>query len=269
MDQFKLFIERKDIFGFEEIEAQKEKEQEVEDDELPIRPFSTQWFMDVLSRKKINGRIKPTSAFLDEVVWGEKKKQGSIRVRLTPNLTVYIERLADDLLGAPTWVLKRVFKPKLKEYAGKEEIVAAEVFKEVEMIDHEAIDSCAEDTRNFLSFSKRLADRVRASAPLIYDYQDTKEVNKDYYIAYFSIRSGGVGKLLTKGHRSGSLSPEITIDINFNRERGLIHIIMATVSFGGEGAGWVVDIPYLDAWYAPSQKKDEIIDTVITSMKFY
>ncbi len=268
--QFRQFIERRDIFGFEELEAQKEKEEDKpQDDDKPIKPFSTQWFMDVLARKKIGGRLKPSSAFLDEVIWGEKKQQGTVRVRVTPNIGVYIERLTDDLLGAPTWILKRVFKPKLQEYAGREEEVAKEVFVEVEKVYNEAIDSTAEDHKNFLTFVKRLSDRVKAAAPLIYDYQDTKEVNKDYYIVYFNIRSAGIGKLLTKGHRSGSLSPEITIDINFNRERGLIHIIMATVSFGGEGQGWVVDIPYLDAWYAPSQTRDEIIDTIITSIKFY
>jgi hypothetical protein len=269
-NQFKQFIERRDVFGFEELDAEKEKEQDKpQDDDKPIKPFSTQWFVDVLSRQKIGGRIKSSSAFLDEIVWGEKKKQGSVRVRLTPNISVYIERLTDDLLGAPTWILKRVFKPKLEEYAGREEIVAKEVFAEVEQIFNEKIDSVSEEHNNFLTFVKRVSDRVKGSAPLIYDYQDTKEINKDYYIVYFNIRSAGVGKLLSKGHRSGSLSPEITIDINFNRERGLIHIIMATVSYGAEGQGWVVDIPYLDSWYAPSQSRDEIIDTLITTMKFY
>jgi hypothetical protein len=40
-------MERKDIFGFEELEAQKEKEEDKpQDDDKPIKPFSTQWFID-------------------------------------------------------------------------------------------------------------------------------------------------------------------------------------------------------------------------------
>jgi len=266
--RFKLFESGKlaDRWGFEEIEARKEKPEKPQDDDKPIRSFNVQWMMDVLSRKKINGRIKATDAFLDHVTWGDM--DGAIRVRLTPNIEVMIERRTTDLEGAKTWVLKRFFKPKLEEYAGKEEEVSKEVFEEVEGLYKEAIDSASENYGNLLSLSKRMADRIRTHAPLIYDYQDTKEVNKDYYVIYFSIRNAGVGKLVSRSQR-GSLSPEVTIDVNFNREKGLIRVIISTVSYGAEGQGWEVDVPLLDSFYAPSQNKDEIIDTVLAAIRYY
>jgi len=265
---FRLFESGEDIFGFEDIEARKEKKEQESDDELPLRAFNVQWMMDVLSRKKINKRIKSSDAFLDHVVWGNPKSDGSIRVRLTPNIEIYIERRTTDKEGAGVWILKRVFKPKLKEFAGQEEIVANDTFEEVEKLYDEKIDSAADEYDSLMSLAKRMATRIRSHAPLIYNYQDTKEVNKSYYIISFAIRNAGVGKLVTRGRTQGQ-SPEVTIDVNFNKERGLIHVILGTVSAGAEGSGWEVDLPYLDSWYAPSQDKDEIIDTVLTALKYY
>lgn len=270
MKLFKSFIEgNTDPFGFDELEKRKDNQDVVprEEEELPIRPFSVQWFSDVLARQKIHGRISSSHAFLDEVIWGEKKI-GSVRVRLSPNITIFIEKLTEDLLGAPTWVLKRVLRPKLREYAGKEEEVSYEVFEEVQNLYDQGIDSAAEKYDGLLTLTKRMADRVRTHAPLIYDYQDTKQVNKNYYIIYFSIRNAGVGKLVSRGQQT-TQSPEATIDVNFNQERGLIHVILTTVSIGGKGQGWEIDLPYLDGYFAPSQKKDEIINTILTALKYY
>jgi hypothetical protein len=268
--RFKFFTEGKlDIHGFEDLAAKKEQEDgPPEDDELPIRSFNVQWMMDVLSRQKIGGRIRASEGFLDHVIWGEKR-QGAIRVHLTPNIEVFIERGITDKEGAFTWVLKAVFKPKLQEYAGKEEIVAREIFEHVEKLYNTPVDSASDDYDMLLHLTKRMANRIRTHAPLIYDYQDVKEVNQNYYIIYFSIRNAGVGKLVGRGPDSGRLSPEVTIDVNFNKERGLLHIIMATVSAGGKASGWEVDLPYLDSWFAPSQNRDEIIETVLTALKYY
>lgn len=268
---FRLFTENrfKDVFGFDDIAARKEEEQKQkpQDEDKPIRAFNVQWMMDVLARKKLGGRVKATEAFLDHVTWGER--EGAVRVRLTPNIEVQLERRITDKEGATVWVLKRLFKPKLEEFAGKEEIVANEVFEEVEEVWQEAIPSAADEYKNLLHLSKRMTDRIRSHAPDLYDYQDTTQINKDYYILYFAIRNAGVGKLVSRSPSGGRFSPEVTVDVNFNREKGLLHIIVSTVSFGGEGSGWEVDLPWLDSWYAPSQKQDEIIDTVLTSIKYY
>jgi len=265
MSLFKTFIET-DIFGFGEIEAKKRDEEEIPDDDQPIRPFSVAWMMDVLARKKIGGRVKASHAFLDQVTWGEGKV-GSVRVKLTPNIAVFIERAVDDVQGQRTWVCKKVFKPNLKEYAGREEVVANDVFKEVEKLYDTKIDTATEEHDYLINLVKRMAARLKAVAPEIFVFQDVKEINQNYYVIYFSLKGVGVGKLATKGRRV-TQTPEATIDVNFNKERGLIHVILTTVTIGGEGDDWQLDIPYLDAFYAPSQNKDEIIDTVITALKY-
>ncbi len=269
---FKTYYEN-DIFGFEDIEAKKAQDAltpEGEPDDLPIRPFSVQWMMDVLARQKVGGRIKSTHFFLDEVIWGEPKGIGSVRVKITPNIRVYIERQIEDMLGQRTWINKAVFKPDLTKYAGNEEQVAYDIFDEVQKIYFTNVERASETYDNLTNLVRRMAGRVRSQAPEIYSYQDTKEVNRDYYIIYFAIRNVGVGKLVNK-RAHVTRTPEATIDVNYNRERGLIRVILSTVSVGsgtGQGA-WEVDLPYLDSWYAPGQNKDEIIDTVLTALKYY
>ena len=264
---FKAYYES-DIFGFQDIDAKKALDMagDTPEDEMPVKPFSVQWLMDTLARKSIGNRIKSNHAFLDQVQWGGNEI-GGVRVRLTPNITIFIERKIVDLEGTNTWILKNVFKPKLKEYAGKEEFVAADVFKSVEKIYFDKLEVAAE-RYEVLNLAKRLSSRVRAHAPDLYIFQDIKEVRKDYYIVYFNLRGMGVGKLASRT-RNVTQTPEATIDVHFDKKRGVIHIIVSTVSIGQDGGDWEIDIPYLDAFYAPTQPKDDIIDTVLTALKYF
>jgi len=264
MSIFKLFLDNSDPFGFSAIESEKEAERP-KDDDMPIRSFNSQWLMDVLSRKKVGGQIKASHTFLDEIIWGDKKI-GSMRVRLSPNINIFIEQLTQDLLGQQTWILKKIVRPNIKEYAEHEEIVANDVFDIVSSLYFEGIASADENYKGLLHLAKRMAGRIRGQSETFL-YQDIKEVNKDYYIIYFSLVNTGVGKLVNR--RRSAQTVEALIDLNFNRERGLIHLIFSTVSNQGEGQGWSLDIPWLDAWFAPSQGKDEIISTILRTLKFY
>lgn len=267
-----MFVENpgKDVFGFDELIDKKEREKAPpKDDDLPIRAFNLHWMMDNLARKKLGGKIKATETMIDGIIWGEWKKVGTIRVRVMPNITVYVERMIQDLNGTRTWVLKHVLKPNIREYAGSEDVVANDIFEYVEKVHFENFDSPSEDYDSLLTLAKRMATRLRTVAPDGFSFQDIKEVNKDYYVISFALRNAGVGKLVTRTQNLQQ-SPEATIDVNYKKDRGLIHVILTTVSVGGDGqSGWEVDLPFLDAWYAPTQKKDEIIESVMKVLKFY
>jgi hypothetical protein len=272
MDRFKIWVEASDVFGFDDIKVRmrekEEEEKEQEEEDKPVKPFSVQWFMDSLARKKIGGRIRSNHAFLDQIIWGDKK-DGSIRVRLQPNIVVYVERLITDLKGEPTWICKKVFKPDVKKFTGHEDIVAEDVFDVVEELWADDLDKTNAEYKSTLQLVKRMSGRMQQNAPDMYLFQDVKEVNPNYYIIYFSLRGAGVGHLAGRGGQVGR-TPEATIDINYNKERGLIQIIMTTVTSGGRGNDdWQLDIPYLNAYYTPSQSKDEIIDTIITALKYF
>jgi hypothetical protein len=267
MGVFKSYFES-DIFGFDDLEAKKvlAAEDDTAEDEMPVKPFSVEWLMGTLAHKKIGNRIRSSHAFLDQVVWGGKDA-GAVRVKLTPNITIFVERRITDLEGTSTWILKNVFKPKLKDYAGKEEFVADDVFKQVEKIYFDQLEVATEKCE-VINLAKRMSARVRAHAPDLYIFQDIKEVRKDYFVIYFNLRGMGVGKLASRT-RNVTQTPEATIDVNFDKKRGLIHVIVSTVSIGQDGGDWEIDIPYLDAFFTPTQDKDEIIDTVITSLKYF
>lgn len=269
--EFKYYYEN-DIFGFDDIDAKKKAEIADKEDknDLPIKPFSIQWMMDVLARQKIGGRTASDHFFIDEVIFGDKKAIGSVRIKVTPNIIIHIQRQIQDMEGRRTWITKAVYKPDIKKYAGQEEQVAYDIFAEVEPIYFSDVEVPMENYEKLLPLTKRMLDRVRSKAPVLYTYMDTKEVSKDHYIIYFSLAAGGIGKLVSKRPHNAR-NPEAMIEMHYNRDRGLLHVILTTVAVGsGTGQGsWEVDIPYLDAWFSPQQHKDEIIDTVITSLKFY
>lgn len=263
---FKLYVEDSDPFGFEELDKSRDAKDNPGDfqDDLPIVLFSIQWLMDSLSRKKLNN-VKATADFLDEVYWG-KKQAGTIRVRLTPNTNIYIERLMFDLTGASVWVCKSLFKIDQREFRGKEDVVANDIFKEVVRIDSENLEA-AKKEYDLQPLLNRLVSRIRTTHGSVFMYQDVKRVRKNYYVIWFSIVGSGTGKLL-HGRRTAR-SPEATIDIAYDDIGGMIHIILTTISGGGEGLSWEIDIPYMDAHFAPTQAKEEIVSSVVTALKYY
>ena len=50
---------------------------------------------------------------INEIIWGENNQFGSIRIKLTPNLIIYIERCTTSIDGTPTWINLKILKPKL------------------------------------------------------------------------------------------------------------------------------------------------------------
>jgi len=256
---FKLFTE--DLFGFDAIEKRPTPQEE--DDDLPIHPFSSEWFLDSLGRKKIGNRVPSQPQIIFGIInWD------TTRVRLTPNLNISIERQIEDLLGQKTWICKALFHPDLKKYAGKEDTVAEDVFQEVQKIYFEALDRPTE-TYNLLLLTQRMASRVQHHLPSLYNYKSTIKKSENYYVISLAITNAGVGKI-TSMLPHLALSPEATIDVNFNEERGLVHIILTTVGISTKGEpGWELDVPMLDAFFAPSQNKDEIIEPVLTTIRYY
>jgi hypothetical protein len=268
MNNFKSYFENDnfDIFGFNQLEKERDNLSDKPDDDMPITLFSVDWLMNSLARKRINN-VKANHDFLDEIYWGNKKV-GTIRVRLTPNTNVYIERLMADLEGNPIWICKRLFKIDQRDFQGKEDIVADDIFKEVIKIDSEKFEAAKADWKDLQLLVSKLVQRIRTAHGDIFMYQDVKKVRKNYYVIWFSIAGAGTGRLLHTGRRS-QRTPEATVDVAYDDVAGTIHIILSTVSGGDEGLSWEIDVPYLDAFYAPSQSREEIVDTIVTALKYY
>jgi hypothetical protein len=63
------------------------------------------------------------------------------------------------------------------------------------------------------------------------------------------------------------LAPLATINIDYSNKTGIVHIIFTTVSMDEDSNQWFIDIPYLDAYFAASQKIHEIADLICTVIK--
>lgn len=260
------YLHEHDIFGFDEIEAKKKEVEVPEDEDLPIISFNVEWMMDSLSRKKL-GSIRAQHNFSDEIIWGNKEP-GAIRACITPNGNFFIDRMCIDLHGNIVWTCKKVFRLDLDNWKEKEDIVANDIFQEVRQVSFQQMDRADGEYKDLPYLTKRIAGRLRTIAPEMFIYEDIKEISDNYFIIYFTLRGAGVGKISRRLRRSAQ-TPEATIDIKYYKGRGYIRIILTTVSVGGEGQGWEIDIPYLDANFMPSQPKEEIVEAITTALKYY
>src|SRR5581483_11557187 len=103
---FQTWLEYRDVetmFGFQQ---NIPKDDDDIESELPVNLFSIQAFTDYLSRKHLDDK-ECFHPFLELVKWGTNT--GAIKVRVTPNFDIHVEKLSLDLESEPIWITKRVF----------------------------------------------------------------------------------------------------------------------------------------------------------------
>lgn len=257
--KFRNWLEAvEDIYGFEDKEPEDERV-----DDLPIKSFSIHRLLNELSDYTI-GELVCYRNFVDQVQWGNEP--GALRVRLTPNLGVILERMTSDLQGKPFWITKKLFKLRNQEFAGRESTVAAEINHHIQEISKESLDSPSANY-NLYPLAIRLADRVKKHIHNMFIYEEFKKINENNYNILFSLVGAGVGRLLGSGNQTG-WTPAGIIDISYNPERGSIKGILNTISVDNDTDSWRIDVPYFLSEFAPSQPAEEIITTIVSGLKF-
>lgn len=254
--KFKLWLEN--IFGFEEEKPVSTQEPL---DDFPVKAFSSDTFMTYLEK---NLGIKSSNRpYFDTVVYGTGA--GSVRIKVTPNLGVLIQRLITDLEGNSVWVTKKLFRIKVREFAGKEDFVAEEVYRHLKKIDEEKIDSGSKKYDKLFVLTKTIYDRVNKANPMFFQ-NEIKKVSENNYNILLSVANYGLGKLV--GQSKSSATPAGVIDVFHDKKTGLIKGVFYTVSIEGESGAWEIDIPYFTGVFAPSQGNDEIANAIVNGVKF-
>lgn len=253
--EFKLWMED-NIFGFKEPELPEPRPE----DEQPIRVFAGNVLMAELATLKI-GNLSVRRPFEDQVQWGSNV--GAIRVRLTPNLGVSIERRIMGLEGSPLWITKQLYKIKNAEFAGREDAVAVELAEHVKNLAREAVDSAQAGYRDLHVLVRKITERVKCSANKMFTFQEVKKINDNNYNILLSVANYGQGKLVSRlkpGPSSGGI-----IDISYDPGNGTIKGIMTTIEVEESGA-WEVDVPYFMGSFVPSQDAEEIVNTMMAGI---
>lgn len=256
----KLNEEAKNIFGFRAPQI-KPPEGDVSNDASPIQQFAIEKMLRALSQNNVQGG-KGKFRFTNDVTWGTGT--GAIRVKVTPNMGVIIERQTDDRDGGVFWVCRRVYRIKVQEYAGHEETVAGEIIGEVEEIAREPIDA-AQPEYKLESLVNKLVDRVKnyTSGPFIYSL--TRKHNNDWYTLLFNMRGMGVGQLVRQA--KGGSTPAGIIELIFYPTEGRVHCIVTTIGIEEESDSWIIMVPYFLADFAPSQDIEEVANNIFTGLR--
>ncbi len=262
---FKVWLETyKDIFGFDEDLTAKMIARLRRPDDKPIRHFNVNEMMNRLAQNKL-GHHQGFQKFNNESQWGTLP--GAIKVELGMQFTVYIERLVYDLEGDPRWITKKVFKINVNEYNGYEDSVADAIYDEVVKVFMDPLDGPSKEYGGLEDLIETVVDKAKHYGGDMFIFERLKKVNDDNYILVFGVRGGGVGAL-QKTRSEGRINQYI-IDISFDKKTGLLHVIETTVQTGDEGTSWDLQPSFFEGMFCPSQADAEIVESIVTSMKYF
>ncbi len=258
MNSFSTFLEHdavRKMFGFPEPKPPLALDPEGG----PIKMFGREKLMSELAHY----RVGPTTGvkLLGEVRWGEGS--GAVRVRLSPNYLVMVERLTDDLNGNSVWVCKRTAKVKVGEFSGEEPTVAVDIAKQVSEVADTAIDA-AQSAFKMDPLIKRLVEKVkRLSGPFI--YERTNRSGPDWYTILFGTIDSGVGQLVRQT-RAGT-TPAGLLEVAFMRNRGVVKGIFTTIGVSGTSGQWQLQVPYFTGEFVPTQPLEEIASILFSGIR--
>lgn len=253
MQSFRRFVETHNIYGFKH-----QNEIEKEENDLPIQSFNINKMMNLVAKAKISGIKRP---FVDVIQWGEGT--GTVRIKLTPNIRVIIERKSSTLDGESTWITKKVFKIKSNEYAGKEHIVAEELISEIEDLLSSKIDVAGE-FNDLFGLTKRVAIDIK-NANKYFNFHTIKKVNENNYNIIFNISNYGVGRLgriIDAGP-----SPTLVINLAYLPKKGVIKCIVNALDIEEESGSWNQSVPYFISDFTPTQSESEMSKIIFNSIR--
>lgn len=271
---FRLWMEKRNIWGFDETEWEPKKpfhpgKAEFRGpDDLPCTGFNVQRMIEQLARFDL-GFKKSKMKFMNECQWGENP--GAVRVVVTPKVNLKIQKLHYDLEGNKVWIMKKYFFIDDTNYAGKEDIVAQEVFDQVKNVNDEQPENPNKDV-DLAELVRQLDGRLKglASNVLLPEHQVKKNGENEFTIFYY-LRGGGVGSFT--GASSASNIMEVIVNVSKQRSTGLIKAMVTVagnLSTGGKGSSsWVLMPSDFEEYFMPTQGKREIVEAIVTALKTY
>lgn len=256
---FKRYMEALADFGFDRKVIDQHASQRPER-ENPIDTFNIEYMRDMLVEREL-GLLQPFSRFVNEVQWGTGV--GAMRVLVDPKTGIYMDRLGFDLHGEPRWHTKKYFQVNRHGYGGYEEVVSQELFDRLEEVHKKPLDSPKSDYKDLKTLVIGLTERLRKEARPIFLFDRVNKINDNRYLICFDVRGQGMGEPGQK-----RVEKNVT-DVNYYPSEGYIRVINYSYESTHGEHKWEIGIPDLDLCYFPTQPRDEIIDPIVTNLRFY
>ncbi len=266
-----ILAETKDIFGFErpqdqvhhptppQSDADKKKFYHPINPDLPIKRLDIEYLTYRLSKLKVNDK-RPYLEFVNQIHWG--KGLGSIRAKIHPDLHIEIARLSYDFDGEPTWATKKNFVINRQGYGGNEEFIAQELLQQLESLDKLPIDSPKKEyDLEKLTFA--IADKIKQVGREYFLWEGITKLADNKYIISFSVKGQGVE---APGQRR--IIENQTL-LYFDKDAGKIRLTNKNIETSVGGHAWEIMPSDTDVNFFPTQPRDEIVNLMATTMRWY
>lgn len=260
--QFKKWLLKEDIFGFEK----KIKPNQKEPDNLPIVSIDIEVTMNKLLQNKLNSQI-PFSNFINEIQWG--KENGAIKMVISPlgSFKSIIRQLTTDLEGNKIWICKKIlpYKDLNKANIEIDEKLADLIFEDVEKISKKTVESPISDYKNFKNLVLKISKECQREKiiPEIFIFRGIKEINNNHYIIFFECKGQGVE---TPG--SGRLE-QFLIEMIYDKNKGTIRSYGHDVQSRTKGHSWTPQPSEWDEYFSPAQPAEEITNCICRALSTY
>ena len=258
---FKQYFEATDIFGFAPKNQNNSNSKPDPFFSNPIKQFNIELMMNILSQKSL-GAFNPSMPFLHEICWGNQP--GAIKLEIDTGYTFFIKKLGIDRQGNPRWVTKKVFQLNRQGYGGTEDIVAQEVFDQIEKYSSSNIESPKNDYSELHELVDDIYKKAIRSSKSIFIPEGVRKLNDDAYIIKFGVRGHG---LEARGHQRVEQNQTL---VSYDREAGTIRVTNYNIqSPVGRMHSWKIYPNDLDLYFFPTQDRNEISETIAVHMKYY
>jgi hypothetical protein len=255
---FKKFYEATDLFGFERDRPVPEGDAPPSS---PVSQFDVEELMALLTRKKL-GMFEGSCPFPNVAQWGSRP--GSVKLEVDPGYRFSIKKLGIDKLGNPRWVTRKMFQLNRTGYGGYEDAVAQEIFEHLQRAADGMIEAAPEDYKDLERLAHNVYEKVKKTAKEIFFPEGIRKVHDDAYIIKFGVRASGVEA------RNHQRVEQNQIMLAYDREQGTIRMTNYNLlSAVGGSRDFKIGLNELDAYFFPSQERDEISEVIATRMKYY
>lgn len=260
---FKAFYEAVDIFGFDTGRDAADDEKYSELENYPIRQFDIELMMKLLLRKKLGLHEADYSGFMNEISWGGDRP-GAMKLEVDTGYTFYVKRLNYDLEGNKRWATKKMFQLNRRGLAGYEDIIANEIYENIENLSGYEIDYPQGDFEGLEKLTYKISQAMRRVSNSVFMFRGIKKLSENCYHIVFECRAGGVE---TQDHKT--VDGNVT-QVSFDEITGTIRVNNYNLeSKTGRERKFEVMPSDVDLYFFPTQPVNEICDCLAVHFKYY
>jgi len=202
--------------------------------------------------------------YFGEVQWGNAP--GAVRVDFGPfgGLRAVIRKRVHDLYGENVWICKKVVEVKDK-YLKNPDSLIAELTEFIIETDHGGLDAPSNTYEGLERLTLKLAGHLRRNTiQQILIYEGIRKVveNKDYIIHW-----GATG--MGRQRQDQKRLDQFTVQLKYEQDLGYIKIAGNEL---GDVIGkhrWKYDPSQFLEFFMPSQKEDEVLDSILAHLNSY